>query len=71
MGAHIKPEGWNNWRNPANELTARYAEYHSTGPGANPSARVKWSKQLTDAEAQALTVENILHDSDGWKPGNP
>jgi pectinesterase len=28
MGGHIKPEGWNNWRNPANELTARFAEYN-------------------------------------------
>lgn len=68
MGAHIRPEGWNNWRNPTNELTARYAEYKSTGPGANPSARVKWSRQLTDAEAQAFTLENILRGSDGWNP---
>lgn len=68
MGDHIRPEGWNNWRNPTNELTARYAEYRSTGPGANPSARVKWSRQLTDAEAQVFTVENILRGSNGWKP---
>ena len=54
LGAHIKPEGWNNWRNPTNELTARFGEYHSTGPGANPAGRVKWAKQLTDDEAQAV-----------------
>ncbi|MDR3456007.1 MAG: pectinesterase family protein [Verrucomicrobiae bacterium] len=68
LGDHIKPEGWNNWRNPTNELTARYAEYHSTGPGANPAARVKWAKQLTDDEAKAFTVEKILGGTDGWKP---
>jgi len=68
LGGHIKPEGWNNWRNPTNELTARYAEYHSTGPGANPAARVKWAKQLTDDEAKAFTVEKILGGTDGWKP---
>jgi pectinesterase len=51
-----------------NEKTARYAEYKSTGPGANPEARVKWSRQLTDQEANTLTVENILGGSDHWKP---
>jgi len=68
MGGHIAAAGWNNWRNPTNELTARYAEYKSTGPGANPAARVKWAKQLTDAEAAPCTVENILRGSDGWNP---
>ena len=32
MGAHILPEGWQNWSNPANEKTVLYAEYGSTGP---------------------------------------
>jgi pectinesterase len=68
IGGHIKPEGWNNWRNPTNELTARFAEYRSTGPGANPDSRVKWSRQLTDEASQAFTVENILKGSDGWDP---
>ena len=39
LGGHIKPEGWDNWRNPANEQTARFGEYHSTGPGAKPDAQ--------------------------------
>jgi pectinesterase len=68
MGDHIRPGGWNNWRNPTNELTARYAEYHSTGPGANPDQRVKWAKQLTDEQARDLTVEKLLGGSDGWNP---
>jgi pectinesterase len=68
MGAHIRPEGWNNWRNPTNELTARYSEYHSTGPGANPTARFKWTHQLTDEEASAFTIENIFGGTDHWKP---
>jgi len=65
MDKHILPEGWNNWRNPANEATARYAEYKSTGPGANPSSRAPWSKQLTDEEVKKYTIEKILGD---WKP---
>jgi len=68
MGGHIRPEGWNNWRNPTNELTARFAEYHNTGPGAKPAARCKWSKQLTDEEAKAYTLENILGGPDHWNP---
>lgn len=65
MGAHIIPEGWSNWKNPANELTARYAEYNSSGPGANKESRVKWSKQLTDEEASKYTKQNILGN---WNP---
>ncbi len=68
MGDHIKPEGWNNWGKVENEKTARYAEYNSTGSGANPEARCKWSKQLTDEEAKAYTLENILGGPDQWKP---
>ncbi len=66
MDKHILPEGWNNWKNPANEATARFAEYNSSGPGANPAARVKWSRQLTEEEAKKYTLKNILGD---WDPG--
>ena len=68
MGAHIKPEGWNNWRNPTNELTARYAEYNSTGPGANPDKRFKWTKQLTREEADRITLDSVLGGNDHWDP---
>ncbi len=65
MDKHIITDGWNNWKNPANELTARYNEYNSSGPGANAAQRVKWSKQLTDEEVKKYTLKNILGD---WKP---
>ncbi len=65
LGNHIVPEGWNNWKNPANEVTARFAEYHSSGPGANISARFKWTKQLNEDEVKLYTLENILGK---WKP---
>lgn len=68
LGAHIKPEGWNNWRNPTNELTARYAEYNSTGPGANPDQRFKWAKQLTREEADKITLDAVLGGNDHWNP---
>lgn len=68
MANCIKPAGWDNWQNPANEKTARYAEYASTGPGAKPGDRVKWAKQLTEAEAKEITVEKVLGGSDHWNP---
>jgi pectinesterase len=68
MGAHIKPEGWNNWSNPANELTARFAEYNSSGPGANAGKRLKWSRQLTKDEAEKITVQSVLGGNDNWNP---
>ena len=71
LPAQVRPEGWNNWGNPTNELTTRYAEYNNTGAGANPAARVKWSKQLTEAEAKVYTVENILRGADAWNPMTP
>jgi pectinesterase len=68
MGDHISPKGWNNWGRAANEKTARYAEYHSTGPGANPGKRVPWARQLTDEQARFYTVENLLRGTDDWNP---
>ena len=68
MGDHIRPEGWHNWSKPDAEKTARYFEYNSSGPGANPTARVPWSHQLTKEEASLLTVKNILGGNDGWDP---
>jgi PelA/Pel-15E family pectate lyase len=51
LGDHIRAEGWDNWRDPTREKTAWFGEYKSKGPGANPSARVAWSRQLSDREA--------------------
>jgi pectinesterase len=56
----IIPEGWNNWSDPNREKTAFYAEYKSCGLGDNPSARVKWSHQLTKRESQKFLPENFM-----------
>ncbi|WP_034256879.1 pectinesterase family protein [Adhaeribacter aquaticus] len=66
LGKQIKPEGWHNWGKPEAEKSTFYAEYKSTGPGANPKARVKWAKQLSDEEAKEFTLEKVLGD---WTPG--
>jgi pectinesterase len=65
MDKHIVPEGWNNWKNPSNEATARYAEYMSMGPGASVSTRAKWISQLSKEALKKYTIENILGS---WVP---
>ena len=60
LGPHIKPEGWDNWRDPARERTASFAEYNSSGPGAKPEARVAWSKQLNAAQASEFARDRFF-----------
>lgn len=60
IGSDIAPVGWLNWQGTKFYKTARFAEYHSTGPGANAKARAKWSHQLTKAQAAKYTVKGIL-----------
>jgi pectinesterase len=71
LDKQIRAEGWHNWNKPDAEKTSFYAEYKSTGPGANDAERVPWSKQLTDTEAAQYTVPNILGGQDGWLKTQP
>jgi pectinesterase len=66
MGDHIRPEGWDNWGISAREKTAWFAESGSSGPGANPAARVPWARDLTPAMAADFAPENFLKGPDGW-----
>ncbi len=66
LGKHIVPEGWNNWGKTSNEKTVNYAEYQSTGEGANPDSRTGYSRQLTDITI--YTIPQILGGDDKWDP---
>ena len=68
MGSHIVPQGWDNWRNPENEKTVLYAEYKSSGPGANAAGRVKWARQLSASEAGKYTLAAIFAGQQAWQP---
>ena len=68
MSGVVRPEGWQNWNLPEREKTARYAEFNSTGPGANPRGRVSWSHQLVKLQAKAITITKVLGGADGWDP---
>jgi pectinesterase len=63
MDAHIRPEGWDNWRSADNEKTAWFAEAGSAGSGANPDKRAAWAHKLTDLAP--FQIETFL---DGWDP---
>jgi len=68
MSDVVRPVGWDNWNKPHAEKTMVYAEFASTGAGANPAARAKWSRQLSAAEAAQLSVQTVLGGVDGWNP---
>lgn len=67
MRAHIMPAGWREWTPGKTDTlkTATFAEYQSTGPGANPAAREALSKQLSTAEAAAWARDTFFGD---WAP---
>jgi pectin methylesterase-like acyl-CoA thioesterase len=68
--APIVPVGLSDWKSaPQPRLpTATYAEFHSTGPGANPAEREPYSKQLTAEEARKYETKAYLAGADGWDP---
>ena len=68
LPAEVAAVGWNNWGNPANESTAYFAEFGSTGPGASISARAPWSHQLTAEQAKEYAPKDFLAGSDRWDP---
>jgi pectinesterase len=67
MGEHIRPEGWHNWGKESNEKTARFAEYMCTGPGADRSKRVPWSKELSADQTTKLTRLGVVGGDDDWQ----
>ncbi|HEX5323546.1 MAG TPA: pectinesterase family protein [Capsulimonadaceae bacterium] len=68
MGGVVRPEGWKNWNNTDRDKTARYAEFHNTGPGSATKDRVSWSKQLSASQASEISLGSVLGGTDEWNP---
>ena len=70
MDAHIVPAGWREWHPGDTDYlpTVFYAEYQSSGPGANPLLRESHSNQLSRQQAEKFEPEEYLRGSDGWDP---
>ncbi len=64
----VRPEGWDNWRNPDNEKTARFAEYGSRGEGAQSNKRVTWAETASLKKARKYSIERVLGAGDHWNP---
>jgi polygalacturonase len=70
MDAQIVPAGWREWHPDETDYlpTALFAEYQSSGPGADHAQREPHAVQLTTEQAQASAPEIFLRGSDGWNP---
>ncbi|MGN0309006.1 MAG: pectinesterase family protein [Bacteroides sp.] len=66
LGSHIHPAGWHNWSKPEAEKTVFYAEYQSTGEGADTKQRAAFGRQLKSLKG--MEMEQALAGSDGWNP---
>ncbi len=69
MGGHIVPGGWREWHPGETHSieTAYYAEFRSTGPGAQTAEREPWSHQLTAGQIAPFATVTFL---DGWDPSS-
>jgi len=66
LPANVIPQGWNLWGRSGETAQAYYAEFKSTGPGANPGARAPWSHQLTAQQAAQFSPRVFLAGKDHW-----
>jgi pectinesterase len=62
---HIRREGWSTWNNTDSYKMSRFSEYKNYGPGADTTARLDWTHQLTDAQAAEVTEKDVFGD---WVP---
>ncbi len=60
MDAGITPTGWDDAGDPSQDSTVFFAEYDSTGDGADPADRVSWSQQLTADENADYSLNAIF-----------
>lgn len=65
LPAAIRSEGWRDWHDAARKGDVYYAEWRCTGPGADRTGRVGWSRALTDAEAAEYTPQRIFAKKTG------
>ena len=73
--AAIHPEGWRDWHDAARKGDVYYAEWGCTGPGADRSGRVAWSRALNGEEITDYTIQQIFAKKTGseqfrddWEP---
>ena len=74
LSGGVQPLGWDDWGHDCTKGhsdwcdTVFYAEYNSTGPGADPKGRPWWTHQLNATQAAQWTTQSVLK---GWVPVPP
>jgi polygalacturonase len=70
MGERIDPAGWREWHPGETHSieTAFYAEYNSTGPGAQHDQRDPHTHFLSPEQARQFEPSVFLRGSDNWDP---
>jgi pectinesterase len=66
LPANVISQGWSAWERMSSVPHAYYAEYQDSGRGANPSARIAWSHQLTAQQAAQYLPGVFLAGDDHW-----
>ncbi|KAM3250324.1 pectinesterase [Capsicum chacoense] len=61
----IDPEGWVEWN--GNKEDIYFGEYNNSGPGANITGRVNWTRILSESDASNFTARKFL-DGHKWIP---
>ena len=70
MGSYIDPAGWREWHPGETHSieTVFYAEYNSTGPGAQSDQRDPHTHFLTQEQAKQFAPSIFLRGADNWDP---
>ena len=67
MDECVSPRGFADWDR-ERVITRRCGEWGTTGARADLSTRHPAQARLTDAQADAITIEEVLSGPDGWRP---
>lgn len=70
MDACVSPAGFEDWDD-KRKITGRCGEWGTTGARADLSARHPAEARLTDWEAEAVMLQDVLSGWDGWRPDRP